>query len=112
MALLAHTKHTIDIIGRSIRIPLSETTASPDTSRDRSTTNPSTARSNSTLSRPQINCDFLLLNLNIALIDNAPDNKNNTNDKLSALANTSKSSVVHKLNTKIKPQETIAARSK
>ena len=76
MALLAKTKNTIEKIGKSIPIPFSETTVSPDKLSDRYTNNPSKIKFNMMLRRPKTNCDCLSLYLKIEIKDNAADPKN------------------------------------
>ncbi|GGH46480.1 hypothetical protein GCM10011364_20700 [Mangrovimonas yunxiaonensis] len=76
MALLAKAKNTIEIIGRKIPIPFSETTVSPDKFSDWYTNNPSKIKFNIILSRPKTNCDFLFLKLKIETTDNNADPKN------------------------------------
>ena len=87
MALLAKTKNTIEKIGRSIPIPFSETSdISPDMFSVRYTNNPSKIKFNMILSRPKTNCDFLFLNIKIAINDNTADPKNNPKYNKSSLA--------------------------
>ena len=76
MALLANAKNTIEIIGRKIPKPFSETKASPDKFRDWYTNNPSKKKFNRMFSRPNINWDFLFLNLEIDSIEKNAETKN------------------------------------
>ncbi len=77
MALLAKTKNTIEKMGRSIPIPFSETSVSPDKFSDRYTNNPSKIKFNMMLRRPNTNCVCLFLYIDIAINAKAVEPKNN-----------------------------------
>ena len=88
MALLAKAKNTIEIIGRNIPIPFSETTVSPDIFSDKYTKNPSKKKFNMMLRRPKTNWSFLFLNIKIETRAKIPDTTNAANTGNSFFAKT------------------------
>ncbi len=120
MALFAKTSKTIEIIGKNIPIPFSETAVSPDKVCDTYTNTPNKKRFVKILSRPNTNCNFLLLYKNMVTKESIAEMKNAVgiafcNIVVVAKRSTEKTvafTLFHKLKTKVSPPEIIPTTNK
>lgn len=105
----------MEIIGKNIPIPFSETAVSPDNVCDTYTNTPNKKRFVKILSRPKTNCNFLLLYKNIVITDNIAERKNaegivfnnNVAEENKSTEKTVALTELHKLHTKVSPPEII-----